>query len=151
MSVSIKGCKTRLVRKKIYEDKKYRGKIAFDNVFGIILFKLFTYALKQSRCSVKKTLVRIPQKSQENTHTRVFFQVKTLLKKRPVTLIKRFILAQMISRQFCENFENFFFIEHLQWLLLYKCIYFYNSEILIWMLFGKLIYNKPFLNLQSIS
>ena len=54
----------------------------------------------QQMCSVKKVFFRISQIAQENTCARV----PTLLKKR---------LAQVFSCEFCENFKNTFFTEHL--------------------------------------
>ena len=70
------------------------------------------------RCSVKKVLLKISQNSQENTCTRAFFLIK--LQASAYSFIKKEILAQVFSYEFCEIFKNTFLIEHLQWLLLYN-------------------------------
>ena len=61
------------------------------------------------RCSVKKMLLEISQNSQENTCDRGFFQNKVAGR----NFIKNEPLAQELSFNFCEMFNNTFFTEQL--------------------------------------
>ena len=56
------------------------------------------------RCSVKKVFLKIPQNSQENTCVRVSF----LIKLHACNFIKKEILAQVFSCEFCEISKNTF-------------------------------------------
>ena len=71
------------------------------------------------RFSAKKVFLKILQNSHENTCARVSFLIK--LQALAYNFIKKEALAQVFSFEFCEIFKKFyfFFIEHLQWLLLY--------------------------------
>ena len=83
------------------------------------------------RCPVKKVILEIWQNSQENTCARISFLIK--LRAVPSTSSKRDSGTGGFFCEFCEIFKNTFFIEQLQWLLLYHqqnikprafCIYF---------------------------
>ena len=55
-------------------------------------------------CSVKTVFLEVSQNSQENTGFGVSFLIK---------FIKREILAQVFSYEFCKVSKNIFFTEHL--------------------------------------
>ena len=65
------------------------------------------------RCRLKKVFSKFSQNSQENTCARVSFSIK--LQAEAYNFIKKVTLAQLFSCEFCEYFENTFFIDYL-WL-----------------------------------
>ena len=81
-------------------------------------FKKTTEAVVQ-RCSVKKVLLEISKKSQENACARVSF----LIKLRPANLWKKRLWHRCFAVNFLKFLRTPFYIEHLWWLLLkqYKC------------------------------
>ena len=68
------------------------------------------------RCSVKKLLLEISQKSQENTCARVSFLIK--LQAWLATLFKKRLWHRCFPVNFVKFLRTPFFIEHLWWLLL---------------------------------
>ena len=58
-------------------------------------------------CSAKKLFLEISQNSQENTCARVSFLIQ--LQASAWNFIKKEVLAQVFSCEFCENFKNSFF------------------------------------------
>ena len=66
------------------------------------------------RCCIKKMLLKILQNTQENACARVSFLIK--LQAEACNFIKKETVAQVFSCEFCEIFQNTFFIEHLRWL-----------------------------------
>ena len=80
------------------------------------------YRSSHRRCSLKKVFLKTSRNSQENTCARVSFLIKLhtfCLRLKACKFIKKETLAQVFSREFCENFKNSaIFIEHLRWLLL---------------------------------
>ena len=67
------------------------------------------------RCSLKKVFLEISQNSKENTSARVSFFIK-LHGLACNLFIKKEILEQVFSREFCKISKNTFFTEHLRWL-----------------------------------
>ena len=61
------------------------------------------------RCSVKKMFLQLLQNSQENTCARVSFLIKLQTSVR--NFIKKETLALVLSCQFCEIFNNAFFLQ----------------------------------------
>ena len=68
------------------------------------------------RCSVKKLLLEISQKSQKNTCARVSFLIK--LQAWLATLFKKRLWHRCFPVNFVKFLRTPFFIEHLWWLLL---------------------------------
>ena len=85
-------------------------------------FHNFTEAVAR-RCFIKKVFLEILQDSQENTCARFSFLIKLqvsglqLYQKRD-NFIKKEILAQVFSCEFCEISKNIFFLQNTRWLLL---------------------------------
>ena len=67
---------------------------------------------------VKKVFLKISQNLQANTCARVSFLIKLQAEAEACNFIKKEILTQVFSFEFCEIFKNIFFIAHLRWLLL---------------------------------
>ena len=76
-----------------------------------------TYIARSShkRSSIEIDVLNNFAKLTRNTCARVSFSIKF----RPATLIKKETLAQVFFCEFCENFKNTFFTDHLRWLILY--------------------------------
>ena len=64
------------------------------------------------RCTIKKLFLEISQNSQENTCARVYFLMK--LQTQACKFIEKEALAQLLSCEFCEIFNNILFTEHLR-------------------------------------
>ena len=69
--------------------------------------------------SSKKVLLKIFQNSQENTCAIVSFLIK--LQADVCKFINKETMPQVFSFELCEFIKSTFFIEHLQWLLLFLC------------------------------
>ena len=70
------------------------------------------YRSSHERCSIKKLFLKISQSSQENTCSRVSFLIN--LQAEACNFIKKEILAQVLSCEFCKISKNTFFTEHLR-------------------------------------
>ena len=70
------------------------------------------YRSSHERCSIKKLFLKISQSSQENTCARVSFLIN--LQAEACNFIKKEILAQVLSCEFCKISKNTFFTEHLR-------------------------------------
>ena len=75
------------------------------------------------RWSIKKSLLKILQNSQENTSARVSFLIKLQASAlRPATLLKKGVWHRCFPANFKKFLRTTFFIEHLWRLLLNHCI-----------------------------
>ena len=72
------------------------------------------------RFSLKLTLLKISQYSQENTNVKAYFFNKVAVLKACNSISKKFP-TQVFSFEYCEIF-TIFFIDHLRWLLLHSFI-----------------------------
>ena len=59
----------------------------------------------------RKDILKIPQNSQENTCTGVFFSINL---QAACKFIKKETPVRLFYCEFCENFKNIFFVEHLR-------------------------------------
>ena len=89
------------------------------NVSLFLLFRVLHVTTNLGKCIdyrtatggvlLKKMFLKISQNSVENTCARVFFLIKL---QAACNFIKTETLAQVFSREFCENFKSTFFTEH---------------------------------------
>ena len=61
------------------------------------------------RCSEKKVFLNISQNSQKKPCASLFFLTQSCRPQRGATLLKKETLAQLLSCEFCETFQNTFF------------------------------------------
>ena len=86
------------------------------NLNAVFAIAMNVMAEAATRDALWKVFLEISQNSQENICTRVSFSI--VAEAEAYNFIKKEILAQVSSCEFCEIFKNTSFTEHLRWLLL---------------------------------
>ena len=87
-------------------------------------------------CSIKKVVLRILQKSQENTCVRVQYK----LMPKTCNLNKKETPTHVVSCEFREIFKNIFFVKHLR-----RCAPAYLQQTLLWLLQVNLpLFHNPY-------
>ena len=88
----------------------------------LVKFSKIFYVLAKAvirMCFMKKVFLKISENSRENTSARFFYLIKLQGEGKACDFIKKEILAQVFSCEFCKIFKNTFFIEHFRRLLLF--------------------------------
>ena len=103
----------------IWTKKKKKNRTVKEKVWNFQ--EKFILRKKESRsshwrCSVKKSVLKNFENSQENTCARVSFSIVAGL--RPANLLKKRIWQRCFSANFAKFLRTAFFIEHFRWLLL---------------------------------